>query len=375
VVSVVLVLAASLMVGCGTSERASGDSRGNSGAQGCLLSREVMRVAEDVVRVERPAPAAAARFYAYVASAYEEALENGSQVAAVRTAGELIGVLYPAQAQGTRRELASLADRACSGPGDAGAPADAGVLATYLARSRTDGSELIWDGRVPEGVGVWSSEGIEPATPRAGDWRRWAVRGEFTVPPPPRYGSRQDQEQLSKVEAAVAARDGGQVAKVNFWGGTPGTDTPGGIWQNQLFAVLGPDLDDQAVQADRTYARAQAMLAQVIADAFMECWKVKYTYWTARPSMRIPDLDLAMPDPPFPSYPSGHAVVSAAAAEVLAVMAPRHAAEWRRMSSDAADSRLHGGVHFEIDTVEGTRLGTAVGREFATRSGLEALTE
>jgi len=368
---VVIGLAAAVMAGCGESDGTAAANQVRPKARDCLVSRGVMQVAEALVRAERPAPAAAARLYAYVASAYAEALEDGSQATAVRTVDELIGVLSPARTERTRRALGALADDACSGDPEGRASAE--VVAKYVARSKADGSQLSWAGTVPKGVGLWSANGIQPATPRAGDWRRWGVQRGFTIPPPPRYGSAQDIDELAKVKAAVAARDGAQVAKINFWGGTPGTDTPAGIWQNQLFALLGPDLDNRTVQADRAYARVQAMLAQVLADAFMECWKVKYQYWTARPSMRIPGLELAMLDPPFPSYPSGHAVVSAAAAEVLAVLVPRHATAWRGMSRDAADSRLYAGVHFQVDTVEGTKLGTAIGQEFATTGRLRAL--
>ncbi len=374
---VVVVVAAlsGALAACSSPRDTGGElqQRRDRAVGGCLVSRKVMEVAEDLVREERPAPAEAARFYAYVASTYAEALEGGSQASAVRTAAQIVDVVYPHRAAWTRRALAPVAASVCSGSGQRPAAARAEVLARYVARSKTDGMALSWDGVVPDGVALWSGVGVEPATPRAGDWQRWAVAGPFEVPVPPEYGSPRDKAELSKVAIAVQSRDAAWIAKINFWGGAPGTETPAGVWQKQLYAVLGQDISARRVQGDRAYARAQALLAQVIADAFIECWRVKFRFWTARPSERIPNLPIAMADPPFPAYPSGHAAVSAAAAEVLSALAPQFAPRWRAMARDAADSRLYAGIHFEVDTVEGARLGEAVGREFITKTGLQAL--
>lgn len=359
--------------GCGGEPSdSSAEDRAETAAADCLVARRVMRVAEDVVRVQQPPPAEAARFYAYVASAYADAVTVGSQAAAVATASEIIGVLYPNRRHQAQQALAAAATP-CSSPADGSSQMRKDVVAKYLRRSERDGHDLAWNGQSPRGAGMWSGNGVEPATPRAGEWMRWGVQGPFQVAAPPQYGSPVDRAEMSKVVTAVAKRNGEWVAKINFWGGTPGTDTPAGIWQNQLFSVFAPDIGT-SVGDDRMYARAQAMLAQVLADAFIECWKVKYTYWTARPSERIPGLSLAMEDPPFPSYVSGHAAVSAAAAEVLSVLLPRHASKWRAMAQDAADSRLYAGIHFEVDTTEGSKLGAAVARDFVTRLRLEALT-
>jgi hypothetical protein len=71
--------------------------------------------------------------------------------------------------------------------------------------------------------------------------------------------------------------------------------------------------------------------------------------------------------PPFPSYVSGHAAVSSAAAEVLAAYFPEQADEWRAAADEAAMSRLYGGIHFRSDNEEGLRLGRRVGRRVLER--------
>lgn len=371
----ILGLAAGAMTACGQSGTTSTGlptEQKDKPAKNCIVARDVMRVAEDLVRDHQPAPAAAARFYAYVATSYDDALDGGTQAGAVATTAEVMAALYPESGGQVRERLVEVARSACTGNGDS---PRADVVTRYVRRMKSDGAQSLPRVDVPKGDGLWDAAGIEPATPGAGSWLRWAVAGDFDIASPPVIGSHEDEQEMAKVRDAVVARDGVWVAKINFWGGTPGTDTPAGIWQNQLHAVLAPQLDQRKVASDRTYARVQALLAQTLADAFIECWKVKFQYWTARPSMRIPDLDVSMKDPPFPSYPSGHAAVSAAAAEVLSVLVPGNADEWRSMAQDAADSRLYAGIHFEVDTVEGTKLGEAVGRDFAAAKNVTALVQ
>jgi membrane-associated phospholipid phosphatase len=88
----------------------------------------------------------------------------------------------------------------------------------------------------------------------------------------------------------------------------------------------------------------------------------------------IRDLHLArgwkpyLKTPFFPSYPSGHATYSAAAAEVLAHLFPDRAREFRAKAREAAMSRLYGGIHFRIDNDTGLRVGAGVGRLVVRRA-------
>jgi membrane-associated phospholipid phosphatase len=95
----------------------------------------------------------------------------------------------------------------------------------------------------------------------------------------------------------------------------------------------------------------------IIADAFICCWDAKYTHWTARPITADPELDVLIPTPPFPSYPSGHATISTAAATVLVVRA-----------EEARNSRLWAGIHLPIDNDMGAALGGLIGRLVMLRS-------
>jgi hypothetical protein len=104
-----------------------------------------------------------------------------------------------------------------------------------------------------------------------------------------------------------------------FWADDPGqTGTPAGHWvaiENQLVAERGLRLDAAA----EMYARVGVALG----DAFIACWHAKYRANVLRPVTYIrrhlePRWGSLLMTPPFPEYPSGHSVASAAAAEVLA---------------------------------------------------------
>ena len=68
-------------------------------------------------------------------------------------------------------------------------------------------------------------------------------------------------------------------------------------------------------------AEAFARTGLAVADAFIHVWKVKYRYFNERPSSYAranfdPAFRQFWPEPPFPAFPSGHAIQSAAAATV-----------------------------------------------------------
>ena len=98
-----------------------------------------------------------------------------------------------------------------------------------------------------------------------------------------------------------------------------------------------------------------------MADAFIACWDTKYSYWTKRPFMRDPDIEPSILTPNFPSYTSGHATVSAAAATILGHYFPEQAKRWIATAEEARDSRLWSGIHFAVDNEHGFEMGRSIG--------------
>ena len=331
-----------------------------------LISYQVMQIAQTEVKSLKPPPVMAALQYAYVANVYQDALQVAGQNGALLATSGMLQTLYSKDTTHVQTSMAALAARNGLDLTDTDGKAQV-VLSTYQQRYKIDGHDLVWDGTIPVGDGKWFSKvGLAPLTPRAGEWQRWNVNAAITVPTPPVLGSAEDKQQFTIVEQAVAGRNGEDVNLINFWGGVAGTEGPSGIWQNQLYRTIHTDLSKNMVKADKTYAQTQALLAQTLSDAFMECWKVKFTYWTARPDMRNPAIVTAMADPNFPGYVSGHSTISKAAADVLSVAVPNYAAQWEDMAKAARRSRLVAGIHFDNDNVEGFNVGTAVAKQVIT---------
>ncbi|MVM41386.1 phosphatase PAP2 family protein [Spirosoma sp. HMF3257] len=206
-------------------------------------------------------------------------------------------------------------------------------------------------------------------------------------------------------------------AIVMWWGDDP-TETcspPGHSYNLATIAIRNSNAD--LVKAAETYAR----VGMAVADAFICCWKTKFTYMVERPSSFIktkisPD-DFRGPwlpfflEPPFPSFYSGHAVQSAATAVVLTELygpsfsftdhthanrpnmtyyvqdaspnkpnpanyadyypmfrthslkyEARHYKSFWAAAQECAESRLMGGIHTRYDNEVGLTEGTKIGR-------------
>jgi membrane-associated phospholipid phosphatase len=162
-----------------------------------------------------------------------------------------------------------------------------------------------------------------------------------------------------------------------WWVDTPGiTGTPAGHWvllQNQLV----DDLDLNLLQAGEMYG----MMGMVLADSFIAAWSLKYQINLLRPVTYIQEhisrrWQPYIETPPFPEYPSGHSVVSGAAADMLTFLfggvaftdrtnvvrglPPRSFTTFESAAYEAAISRLYGGIHFRTAIENGLRMGECI---------------
>lgn len=142
-----------------------------------------------------------------------------------------------------------------------------------------------------------------------------------------------------------------------------------------------------------TCAEAYARVGLAVADAFINCWKWKYHFFSERPNTFVPQFidphwESFWPDPPFPAFPSGHAIQASAAAVVLADMfgdnfvfvdsahVGRPRDEWRdtdfraqafdsfwQVAVETADSRFYGGIHTHQDNEAGLEAGKKIGQQ------------
>ncbi len=134
-----------------------------------------------------------------------------------------------------------------------------------------------------------------------------------------------------------------------------------------------------------------------LADAAVGCWNSKFHYNVERPYTYITkvidptyETNLYNPltgtpniTPAFPAYPSGHSTMGAAGAEALASVfgysysftdkchlgrgefegTPRTFGSLYEAAQENAWSRVLLGVHWRMDSDEGVRYGTAIGRK------------
>lgn len=132
-----------------------------------------------------------------------------------------------------------------------------------------------------------------------------------------------------------------------------------------------------------------------VADAFICCWKSKYTYYNERPYTMIrraidPLWKPFWPAPPFPGYASGHATQAGAAAEVLTnvygnlrfidmshvgkrndlytgtAFRARTFNNFFEFAEEATMSRFYGGIHTRQDNEEGLKAGKLIGKNVNT---------
>lgn len=104
-----------------------------------------------------------------------------------------------------------------------------------------------------------------------------------------------------------------------------------------------------------------ALVSAAINDATIATWHGKYRYSRPRPSEVDPALEPLVTVPPSPSYPSEHAAVATATADVLTYIFPNSAALLTQLSEEAAQSRIAAGVQYPSDVNAGLSLGHQVG--------------
>lgn len=177
-----------------------------------------------------------------------------------------------------------------------------------------------------------------------------------------------------------------EIAK--FWADDPfNTCTPTGHTFNIMVQLLEEHDANLAMSAV-----GFAKLAIAENDAFIACWKSKYDYFLIRPVTYIrenidPNFNTLIGTPPFPAYTSGHATEAAAGSRIFTNMftsgdgyyqftdrtqlqfgfSVRNFSNFDAMATECANSRLYGGIHYNMDNSNGLKMGKAVGDNVNTR--------
>jgi hypothetical protein len=393
-------------------------ARPPAGAYGPRVVVEWMARLVDRVRAERLSPPVASRVYAYAGVTLYEAVVGGmpghrslasqltglppmppaavqpddweaSAAAALATvAGGIVPWRSPDTSVGFGRLLEDQRSRRLAEGGAADRLGNAlswgaAVGRAILDWAATDGFAAT-RGRpyaLPVGPDLWVPTPptfVAALEPHWGELRPFVLASGGECPPGPPLPYSEEpgsafHEQTRRVAEAVRGMTPERLEIARFWADDPGqTGTPPGHW----VAIVGQLIGERGLRLDAA-AELYARVGVALGDAFIACWHAKYRANLLRPVTYIrrqidPKWGPLLMTPPFPEYPSGHSVASAAAAEVLTVLLgetsftdrtpatrglrPRTFSSFRAAAAEAALSRLYGGIHYL------RHLGLAVGQ-------------
>jgi hypothetical protein len=242
---------------------------------------------------------------------------------------------------------------------------------------------------------VLTTPNTKPANPLWGQLRSFSMdyNGKCNVPLKLHFDTKLTSDFYAQAMEVKKTRDkltDEQKATAEFWVDTPGiTGTPAGHWM-----MIGAQLIKQKNLMLDQAAGMFVMIGVASADSFISCWGYKYEVLLLRPESYIKKYisrswSPYIQTPPFPEYPSGHSVVSAAVAEVLTDyfgpmsftddthkgrgLAPRFFTSFEAASAEAAISRLYGGIHYRNAIEAGMRQGRCIGRNIISKILLQPL--
>ena len=258
------------------------------------------------------------------------------------------------------------------------------VADALIARSLRDGAGRVWPlrQRPADFPGIWQPTyplyAVNPTEAFAPQWKTWLPIAASRYEPPTawRPGSVHHQRETREVLDVARALIETQMRAANNWNLEAGSVTPGGVSaqlaMEELLRVQAARPPGGSAAAMQSTLPVLAALGVALHDAFVACWRVKLRDWSERPITAVrrefdPGFAPVLVTPGFPSYVSGHATISAAAAAVLGHFWPAQAARFDGLAREAAMSRLWGGIHFRSDNDEGLRLGQSIGQEVVAR--------
>src|SRR6186997_2157081 len=205
-------------------------------------------------------------------------------------------------------------------------------------------STAAWDGKVPDKPGSW--RGKFAMLPLAGKNKTVVLESgsEFRPGPPPDFAK--EMEEMKNYKQTFRS-----LSNAFYWA------NQSWFMDNLSKKIFENNLHLNPPRA----ARINAVVNVTSYDAFVACWDAKYTYWGIRPNQYDTTFRPAiLMTPPFPGYPSGHAAISGAMAEIYSYFFPDEKDVFRQKAKEAAESRFQAGIHFRTDNEVALELGRKV---------------
>ena len=173
---------------------------------------------------------------------------------------------------------------------------------------------------------------------------------QFRPGPPPAFGSATFLAALAEVRAITDARTPAQLAIAVTWAGQ------GPAFMNSLATGMIVDHN----RSEREGARLLALANMAAFDVANACYDAKFAYYLIRPSQADLSINLGVPLPNHPSYPSGHSCITSAYATILADEFPQESTRLQAIVEESGMARIYGGLHYRFDLLAGRELGRQV---------------
>ena len=227
------------------------------------------------------------------------------------------------------------------------------VAKEIIEKAKNDGSAKVWDGKMNKDPKKWT--GTYPMGITLASFTPIVISSasQFRPPAPPEFDN--DMKELKNFKRTFSSS-----SLAYFWANN-GPELWNDLASQKMFEYRMSD-DAPAV------ARIYAILYTAFHDATIAIMDAKYTYWGIRPNQLDTTDRSLIPTPPFPGYPSGHAMGAGTTSAVLEYFFPADAKEFEKLAQDCADSRFYAGIHFRTDNEVGLRLGRELGKYVAETS-------
>ena len=320
------------------------------------------------------------------------------EAAAAQAAHRVLSGLAPV-GQGTYdAALATSLSNVPDGPGKAaGIELGNTVGAAILALRANDGASAVVPYTPGTQPGEWRPTPPANAPAAAPQWANltpWAMTSgsQFRNPDgPPALDSAEYTAAFNRIKeigsatSTTRSQDESDIAQ--FWAGQAGTYTPLGHW-NRIAQTVAQSQGNTLEENTRLFA----LLGLTQADALISTYDNKYQYNHWRPVTAIreaatdgnpdtaadPNWSSFIITPNHPSYTAAHGTLSGASGALLAdffgtddiaftastegfVVPDRTFTSISQASTEAANSRLYGGIHWSFDNEAGLAGGRALG--------------
>lgn len=253
--------------------------------------------------------------------------------------------------------------------------------------STTDGSLTVYPAYVPPPSPLWNNTPPNPAGIVGPYWgnNRHFVPGSTSgtdSPLPPTYSEVPGSpyyEMVKEVYDISQVLTPEQKATANYF-----LDDPGFKSGTHYLSIFDEIMNNEKPQLD-FYAIAQAKTGISMAEAMINCWKIKYTVLLDRPTRYIRNVlghaswTSFIPLHPHPDFPSGHSQNAGAFAASMTRLfgynyhftihtydnlglPSRTYRSFNELADDVAKARVYGGIHYTYSCVEGKNQGERIAR-------------